>query len=91
VKWSDSTYGFFLEGATTAKRNYKPEEIVWKLAGERAHRERNQDSRCRVRTLGVTQVTVLPLAYLLRDAQIVVESWRGQTSGEQSTLSIDPG
>ena len=26
-------------------------------AGERAHRERNQDSRCRVRTLGVTQVT----------------------------------
>lgn len=31
MKWSDSTYGFFLEGATTAKRNYKPEEIVWKL------------------------------------------------------------
>jgi hypothetical protein len=60
-------------------------------AGERAHRERNQDSRCRVRTLGVTQVTVLSLAYLRRDAQIVVESWRGQTSGEQSTLSIDPG
>ena len=90
MKWSDSTYGFFLEGATTAKRNYKPEEIVWKL------RQANvliakEDSRCRVRTLGVTQVTVLPLAYLLRDAQIVVESWRGQTSGEQSTLSIDPG
>lgn len=56
MKWSDSTYGFFLEGATTAKRNYKPEEIVWKL------RQANvliakEDSRCRVRTLGVTQVT----------------------------------
>ena len=56
MKWSDSTYGFFLEGGGYSK-NYKPEEIVWKLGQANVLIAKEIKIPSVVRTLGVTQVT----------------------------------